>query len=202
MGKKFWNFYAPVYEKVMKADEKLYEMMYERIPKETKGKRVLEVATGPGLLARHIAPTAKEVIATDFAPGMINEAKKKNNPDNLHFEVADAKNLPFEDASFDVVLIANALHIMPESERALAEAKRVLKDDGILIAPNFVEHNANAKSSIWTKLLEILGVKFEHTWIADEYRAFLEQNGFEVVEFDVQRARMSIAYAECIKDCK
>jgi len=199
MGKGFWSLYAPVYEKVMQPDKQLYRMMYARISKVVKGKRVLEVATGPGLIARQIAPAAKEVIATDYAPGMIRKAKKGDNPDNLHFEVADAKTLPYEDASFDVVLIANALHIMPESEKALQEAARVLKDNGILIAPNFVEHNANAKSTVWTKLLELLGVNFEHTWVAEEYREFLEENGWEVKNFKVQRARMSIAYAECVK---
>ena len=199
MGKKFWSLYAPIYEKVMQPDKQLYKMMYEYIPEVVRGKRVLEVATGPGLLAKHIASAAKEVIATDYAPGMIREAKKGSVPGNVKFEVADAKALPYEDKSFDAVLIANALHIMPDSEKALAEAARVLKDDGILIAPNFVEHTANAKSTIWTRLLEMVGVNFEHSWVADEYREFLEKNGWEVTRFEVRRARMSIAYAECIK---
>jgi len=199
MGKKFWNLYAPVYERVMRADEKLYQLMYERIPEAVRGKRVLEVATGPGLLAKQIASAAEEVIATDFAPGMIREAKKGHIPENVRFEVADAKALPYEDASFDAVLIANALHIMPDSEKALQEAARVLKDDGILIAPNFVEHTANAKSTVWTKMLELLGVRFEHTWTAEEYRKFLGENGWTVTAFEVQRARMSLAYAECVK---
>ncbi|MFQ9418242.1 MAG: class I SAM-dependent methyltransferase [Lachnospiraceae bacterium] len=47
--------------------------------------------------------------------------------DNLIFEVADATDLPYENHSFDVVLIANALHIMPEPEKALKEIERVLK---------------------------------------------------------------------------
>jgi len=199
MGKRFWNLYAPVYEKVMQPDQKLYKLMYARIPDAVRGKRVLEVATGPGLLAKHIAPAAKEVIATDYAPGMIREAKKGTVPQNLRFEVADAKALPFPDQSFDAVLIANALHIMPDSGKALQEAARVLKDDGILIAPNFVEHTASARSTVWTRLLELLGVSFEHTWTAEEYRAFLEKNGWTVTAYEVARARMSMVYAECVK---
>jgi len=199
MSKRFWSIYAPVYELVMKPDKKLYEMMYKRIPKVVAGKRVLEIATGPGLLAKKIAPVAKDVIAVDYAPGMIKKAKKGNTYKNLRFEVADAKELPYGNASFDAVIIANALHIMPESEKALKEAARVLKDDGILIAPNFVEHTANAKSTIWTKLLEKVGVEFQHTWVADEYKEFLEDNGWKVTAFKVERARMSLAYAECRK---
>ena len=39
--------------------------------------------------------------------------------------------------SFDVVIVSNALHIVPQPEKALREIKRVLKDDGVLIAPTF-----------------------------------------------------------------
>ena len=55
----------------------------------------------------------------------------------------DTCKLRYADDSFDVVIIANALHIIPEPERALAEMRRVLKKDGILIAPNFIHDNKN-----------------------------------------------------------
>ncbi|MCR5024844.1 MAG: class I SAM-dependent methyltransferase [Lachnospiraceae bacterium] len=42
------------------------------------------------------------------------------------------------DASFDAVIISNALHIIPDPEKALSEINRVPKKDGILIAPNFI----------------------------------------------------------------
>jgi len=200
MGKKFWNLYAPIYKLVMKPDKKLYEMLYEKIPPLVNGKEVLEVATGPGLIAKKIAPYAKNITATDFAEGMIRKAKKGNNPDNLNFEVADAKKLPYEDKSFDVVIIANALHIMPDANKALNEAKRVLKNDGTLIAPNFVEHNSSKESTVWTRFLEKAGVSFEHTWIASEYKEFLEENGWNVEIFETEKARMTLAYAVCKKN--
>lgn len=108
MNKKIWDLYAPIYKRAMKADQKIYDFMYERIPETVKGKEVLEIATGPGLLAKHIASAAKSMLATDYSDGMIAEAKKGEYPANLRFEVADAMALPYEDNSFDVVLIANA----------------------------------------------------------------------------------------------
>ena len=45
--------------------------------------------------------------------------------------------LPYAEVSFDVVIVSNALHIVPQPEKALAEIHRVLKDDGVLIAPTF-----------------------------------------------------------------
>lgn len=136
MNKKVWDLYAPIYERAMRADRKVYQYMYDRIPQIIADKEVLEIATGPGLLAKHVADAAKKMIATDYSEGMIAEAKKGVYPSNLIFEVADATALPYKDDSFDVVLIANALHVIPNPEKALSEIDRVLKPDGVLIAPN------------------------------------------------------------------
>ena len=84
----------------MKADQHIYEFMYKRIPDVIRDKEVLELATGPGLLAKHIAPAAKKIIATDYSEGMIKEAEKGYNPPNLTFETADAMALPYDHAAF------------------------------------------------------------------------------------------------------
>ena len=138
MSKKLWNLYAPVYSLAMRADGKTYRKMMERIPEVIRDKDVLEIATGPGTIAKSVAGVAKSMIATDYAENMIVQAKKGEVPDNLIFEVADAMDLPYEEDRFDVVLIANALHIVPDPKKVLAEIDRVLKPGGILIAPNFV----------------------------------------------------------------
>ena len=75
MKKKLWDLYAPIYEKAMRADRKCYKFMYHRVKSQIVGKEVLEIATGPGLLAKHVAPAAKRMIATDYSEGMIKEAK-------------------------------------------------------------------------------------------------------------------------------
>ena len=85
MKKKIWDLYAPIYKQAMKADQKIYNFMYERIPQKIRGMEVLEIATGPGLLARHVAPAASRMIATDYSDGMIAEAKKGPRPANLDF---------------------------------------------------------------------------------------------------------------------
>ena len=110
MTKKMWDLYAPVYERAMRSDKKIYQFMYNRIPEAIRNRDVLEIATGPGLLAKHVASAAKTIVATDYSEGMIVQAKKGVYPTNLRFEVADATALPYEDGSFDAVIIANALH--------------------------------------------------------------------------------------------
>ncbi|MCR5732166.1 MAG: class I SAM-dependent methyltransferase, partial [Sphaerochaetaceae bacterium] len=76
MNKKIWDLYAPIYKRAMKADEKLYSYMYRRIPEMIEEKEVLEIATGPGLLAKQVAYAATIFVATDYSDGMLAEARK------------------------------------------------------------------------------------------------------------------------------
>lgn len=197
MKKKIWDLYAPVYEKAMRADIRIYRFMYDRIPEMIRGREVLEIATGPGLLAKQVAPAAKSMIATDYSDGMIAEAKKGDRPENLTFEVADGTALPYADDSFDAVIISNALHIMPEPEKALKEIDRVLRNGGLLIAPNFVNHKGGLGSRIWSGILEIAGIRFEHQWSGQEYLDWLEAHGWQVVFSREMAARIAMMYTEC-----
>lgn len=199
MKKKIWDMYAPIYERAMRVDRKYYEFMYERIPECIRGKEVLELATGPGLLSKHVAGASKRMVATDYSDGMIREAKKGEYPEQLTFEVADATALPYADDSFDVVIIANALHIIPEPERALLEIDRVLRSGGMLIAPNFVGHGSGVGSRICSAVLRMAGISFEHQWTDDEYLDWLREHGWNIVYSKLMPSRISLMYAECIR---
>ena len=199
MNKKIWDIYAPIYEKAMHMDKKYYGYMYDRIPVIIKDKEVLEIATGPGLLAKHVAHFTKKMLATDYSDGMIKEAKKGEYPNNLTFEVADATSLPYNDNSFDVVIIANALHVMANPDKALKEIDRVLREDGVMIAPNFVGHNKGTRSKIWSNILKLAGIKFEHQWTSDEYIKWLDGHNWRVIFSKLMPSRISLLYTECIR---
>lgn len=67
---------------------------------------------------------------------------------------------------FDVVLIANALHIMPQPDEALKEIRRVLKPNGILIAPTFVYEGEINKVRLL--VMEKIGFKTFYQWTSKE----------------------------------
>ncbi|MBR0032900.1 MAG: class I SAM-dependent methyltransferase [Treponema sp.] len=198
MKKSIWDIFAPIYERAMKSQKNIYDFLYRQISISCFDKTVLELATGPGMIARHIAHSAKSVVATDFAPKMIETAKKKGVPQNVTFETADATNLSYKDDFFDVVVIANALHIIPNPEKALREISRVLKADGILIAPNFIERE-KGKKNLWQKILTLAGIKFAHEWTSSEYKSFLEENGWKITKSQVLKGRIDLFYTECMR---
>ena len=105
--------------------------------------------------------------------------QKKSASKKLYFSVQDATNLPYADNSFDAVMIANALHIMPEPEKALREIHRVLKEQGYLFAPTFVQL-PDRKIGIRMKFLKLTGFKTYHKWDAGELISFISENGFSI----------------------
>ena len=135
--KSFRDRNAGRYDRFMRKDAAAYERLFELLRPVVRHKTVLELATGTGVIAKNIVNSAAHIEATDASPEMIAEAKRDNRSAKLHFSVQDMFHLPYADESFDVVIVANALHIVPEPEKALPEIRRVLKDDGVLVAPTF-----------------------------------------------------------------
>lgn len=187
-NKKFWQRYAPIYSGFMKGADASYEEISSKIrPYITKDMKVLELACGTGMFSFQLAKNAKSWEATDFSENMIEEAKKlyakKDTIEGLSFSVKDATNLPYEDNSFDAVMIANALHIMPEPEKALVEINRVLKEDGLMFAPTFV-HGEGVGFALRTRLIELFGFKAFLKPTNEGFAKFIDDNGFMVIEYD------------------
>lgn len=100
------------------------------------GQHVLDLAAGPGLLAREAARRVLpdgQVLASDIAEGMLAEGLRRAAAEGLPDLLAaacDAEHLSFGDACFDVALIGLGLFIFPQPEKALAELHRVLRPGG------------------------------------------------------------------------
>ena len=117
--KTFWDKNAGRYDRFMRKDGAAYEKIYALLRPVVKAKTVLELATGTGLIAKHIVNAAAHIEATDTSLEMIAEAKRDNRSAKLHFSVQDMFRLPYADQSFDVVIVSNALHIARSRRKPL-----------------------------------------------------------------------------------
>jgi SAM-dependent methyltransferase len=108
---------------------------------EARPRRLLEVGCGMGQFAAAVAErTDAEVVATDLSSRMVELASSRG----LDARVADVQALPFADAEFDSVAANWMLYHVPDVDRALGELRRVVEEDGTLVATTIgAEHMAD-----------------------------------------------------------
>lgn len=129
---------------------------------------------------------------------MIAEAKRNNQSAKLHFSVQDMFCLPYADKSFDVVIVSNALHIVPQPEKALAEIHRILRDDGVLIAPTFTHAENSFFGNSKAFFLKLAGFPLHSRWTSEEYLCFLQQM-VDCAEKRCTKGLFPLIHAECEK---
>ncbi len=151
--------------------------------------RLLDVATGPGLIAAAAAARGAEVAGIDFSAAMIATATRTHR--GIAFQEGDAEALSFESGSFDAVVMNFGLLHLARPEAALAEARRVLRPGGryafTIWAPperaigfGMVLRAVNALGQSQVRLPE--GPPFFRFSDRDECRRVLEASGFGGVE--------------------
>jgi ubiquinone/menaquinone biosynthesis C-methylase UbiE len=135
-----WNGRAKEYDK--NARQVLYsnreKIAWQRIFSQALGKRylkVLDVGTGPGVVANMLADLGHDVTGVDVSDGMLKKAKINSQElcHSLEFVQGDGENLPFGSETFDAVVNRYVLWNLPNPKNALAEWKRVLKPGGHLV---------------------------------------------------------------------
>lgn len=198
-SQNFWDKNAGRYDRFMRKDAAAYERLYELLRPVVRQKTVLELPTGTGLIAKHIVCSAEHIEATDASQKMIEQAKQGVKSAKLYFSVQDMFHLPYADQSFDVVIVVNALHIVPEPEKALSEIRRVLKDDGVLVAPTFTHADNAFFGKVKAFFMKLAGFPLHSKWTSHEYLAFLRENGWTVQKSTVLKASFPLTYAECVK---
>ena len=155
------------------------------------GEKVLEVGCGTGSIwrnAQQYLPDGASLILTDLSEGML-EAARSVVPacERISFEQADLQKLPYADHSFDLVIANMMLYHVPDLERALGEAARVLKPEGRFVCAT------SGENSVGNWLVDVLG--------AGDVRAvsFTLQNGekqlrnyFGCVQMDMRQDALRV----------
>jgi ubiquinone/menaquinone biosynthesis C-methylase UbiE len=142
--RKSYTLFAPVYDAIIEAP-----MRHERktslaaLPTDTPG-RVLISGVGTGLDLPHL-PELHRYTALDFNPSMLTHARARGGNLEVEFVLGDSMALPFDDASFDHVVLHLIVAVVPEPQRALGEAARVLKPGGtVLLFDKFLREGQRA----------------------------------------------------------
>lgn len=158
---KDWSSFASDYEEriayvVGRAD--LDRVGAKLAEQENLGKS-LELGCGPGVYTGILADKSDRVTATDLSADMVYAAaaKLRQRP-GIVVECADCFNLPYDDAEFDTVFMANLLHVVPAPEKVIEQARRVLKPGGRLIVVSLTPHGMQ----FFDKLC--MGLRYIRTW--------------------------------------
>lgn len=116
--------------------------------------KVLEIGFGTGLNLPHYSSRVKQLTVVEPNPGMIRRARKRiaKSPLEVEFHAMKGEKLPFENRSFDSVVITFTLCSIPDPDPALWEIHRVLKNGGKLF---FMEHGLSSDPKVrkWQRRL-------------------------------------------------
>jgi len=120
------------------------------------GRRLLDVAAGPGRLTRAAANRGAVPVGCDLAPAMV-ELARRLHPD-IHFDEASVDALPYADGSFEAVVCAFGIGHFPDADRAISELSRVVASDGLVALSWWEGFSRNRINGIFHEVIGKLNV--------------------------------------------
>lgn len=189
MSRTFWDRVAGLYDLFEWSNRKVNAAARARVGELVPaGARVLDCAAGTGEFSLAAAKRAGSVLCTDQSEAMLARARKKaarRGLSNLQFAHRDITALSDPDGSFDAVIAANVLHLLPQPEVAVRELWRVVAPGGRLILPTYLQGKAGAAYGSMIKIYQGVGFHYEHAFTPETYREFLERLKLAPVALEV-----------------
>lgn len=177
----FWDEIAGVYDLAewtnKKANAETIRQVRELVPQWSS---VLDCAAGTGEFSLAAAERAGAVMCTDLSQAMLDKAEAKagrRGITNISFLVRDMNALPDGDGTYDVVIAANVLHLLPHPEAALGELWRVTVPGGRLILPTYLQGEASPFARLLIGLYQKMGFRYQKRFTLTTYRKFLREQG-------------------------
>lgn len=190
----FWDKVARLYDLAELTNRRVNASAVERVAQLVpQGAAVLDCAAGTGKFSLAAARRAASVLATDLSRPMLDRAAAKARRAglrNITFAVRDITALEEPDGSFDAVIAANVLHLLPQPEIAVGELWRVTRPGGRLILPTYLQGKTGAAAGELIKIYQGVGFHYEHAFTPETYRAFLEGLGLGAVTLEVMEGRV------------
>ncbi len=157
---------------------------------------VLEVAAGTGLLTLPVARITKQVIATDYSEAMIGVLRQRVQEaglTNVECSRRDVYGLGFPPASFDAVVCANVVHLLPDLPGALAALQRVLRPGGKLVAPTFCHAETRISRAI-SRVLALTSFPSQRRLSSRTLRDALESARFHVTRHETLPGLIPVSF--------
>lgn len=190
----FWDRVAGLYDLAEWSNRRAYTAAAERVRALVPaGARALDCAAGTGHFSLAAAERADSVLCTDLSEAMLAQAKRKAQKrgfTNIRFASRDVTALPDPDGSYDAVIAANVLHLLPEPEAAIRELWRVTAPGGRLILPTFLQGRVGAAYGTMIKIYQGVGFHYEHAFTPETYREFLERLNLAPVSLEVVEGKV------------
>jgi ubiquinone/menaquinone biosynthesis C-methylase UbiE len=168
--------------------------------------RVIDVATGPGVLALELAPRVEHVDAIDFSPSMLAELERRRvalGIENVTSAVADGQALPFAGASFDCGFSMFGLMFFPDRKRGFAELFRVLRPGGVAVVSSWAPVDQSSLMRLMFGALRAADptrAAPQTNWLSLEnpevFRAELEGAGFSEVKITPYTHSLAVSDAD------
>ena len=153
--------------------------------------RALDVAAGTGLVARAIAPSVKEVVASDATPAMLAEGRTQASSEgltNITFEEGDAAQLPYGDGSFDLVTCRLGVHHFWEPARQVSEMVRVCRPGGYVGIFDITSSDLSQVATLHNILERLRDPSHTRAFALDELTTLVEEAGLELVRTSLSDA--------------
>jgi ubiquinone/menaquinone biosynthesis C-methylase UbiE len=200
-GRGYWERHAKRYDQSTRFLARPVPRMLELTASAVRSQvRVLEVAAGTGLVTTAIAPVVGELVATDYAAAMVQELEARVRSAglaNVTCEQADLYALRFDEASFDAVIAANVLHLVPDLERALASLRRVVRPGGLVVVPTYL-HDETLGAALLSRLFALTGFPGRRRFSARSLRAAVEACGARIRRAETIAGPFPIGHVEAV----
>jgi ubiquinone/menaquinone biosynthesis C-methylase UbiE len=204
--REFWSAVAESYDHTVDSQigGRTRALVRERLAEEGSLGRVAELGCGTGFYTDVLASKADDVVATDFAPGMLEIARTRVRAANVTFQAEDAQRTSFPNGRFDTAFMSLLIHFT-DPRQLLAEMRRILKPGGTLIAVNLDPRALGGLSRVQSVLRVLYrgatGYRRKPprgfgngVLTADELRAILDEQRFSIRTMETIHDRSRPSY--------